>query len=394
MGADAKRVNYWQTTLKDKARCTLVQQDAEELLLAIIGRLREESEEVVTFYTTIFHAEIQQVVRASCCHVAIALQEDFTLTYGRGIGLNKHYDVRQLSTTLASQKAQEAVCRQISTTALKLLHPILLDHFASCFFSPTSLLPFLSFFLSLLEMHLRHPMKGSSSSISAAQADWKKMKAFRVTDLATKAAAKQQQMVNRQKTFAASAVTTSGVASGKDSASFTPVQAPSGPLSKAQQRTRWAAGRLHWRRRWQPPPSFMPSITTSVPSSPTPSSPHPATLLTPQSASAPVLAPMSAPVPPPLTAAQPRKVKLSSSEHRRIQQEKANAAKPGSTSPSPSLASKPPLPPPPLWPASLHQLLPAPVPTAAANPTAAADSTAGAIPTDVADPFSAAESAA
>ncbi|KAL0036586.1 hypothetical protein WJX79_001677 [Trebouxia sp. C0005] len=49
------------------------------------------------------------VVRASCCHVAIALQEDFTLTYGRGIGLNKHYDVRQLSTTLASQKAQEAV---------------------------------------------------------------------------------------------------------------------------------------------------------------------------------------------------------------------------------------------------------------------------------------------
>ena len=67
MGAGAKRINYWQTTLKGKTpqslvckqsasnltgylcycRCTLVQQDAEELLFAIIGRLREESEEVL-----------------------------------------------------------------------------------------------------------------------------------------------------------------------------------------------------------------------------------------------------------------------------------------------------------------------------------------------------------
>ena len=62
------------------------------------------------------------------------------------------------------------------------------------------------------------------------------MKAFPVTDLASKAAEKQQAMVNRQKAFAASAATTSGVISSKESASFAPVQAQSGPLSKAQLR--------------------------------------------------------------------------------------------------------------------------------------------------------------
>ncbi len=46
--------------------------------------------------TSLTHCSMLQAAHMINCQVAIALQEDFTLTYGRGIGLQKDYHVHQL----------------------------------------------------------------------------------------------------------------------------------------------------------------------------------------------------------------------------------------------------------------------------------------------------------